>query len=59
MKKSFTTTIEENTQNDFRKACKKNSVTMSEVLEVFMTEYANDGFRLETKKVLKQAKQGE
>ncbi len=56
MKKSFTTTIDKDIQEAFKNACKKNKVTMSEILEVFMSEYANDGYTLETKKILKQAK---
>ena len=39
MRKTFTTTIEEDIQKDFKKACAKNKVKMNDVLEAFMKSY--------------------
>jgi len=56
-KKTFTTTIEEEIQKEFREKCSKNDVKMNEVLEAFMTAYSNGEFEIErTYKVIRSKK---
>lgn len=45
---TFTTTIDVHVQNDFRKACKANKQTMSDVLETFMKAYISGDFVVES-----------
>lgn len=53
---TFTTTIDVHVQDAFRKACKANKQTMSDVLETCMKAYANGELNVEkeTKFKLKQ-----
>lgn len=46
MRKTFTTTIDETIQKDFKAKCKENGDKMNDVLEAFMKEYINDKFKL-------------
>ena len=39
MRKTFTTTIEEELQKEFKLACVKNDINMNNVLENFMKRY--------------------
>ena len=57
-RKSFTTTIEENIQKDFKEKCLKNNDKMNDVLETFMQSYVNGEFVLQTNFSLKQIKRG-
>ena len=45
---TFTTTIDKHVQDEFRKACKANKQTMSDVLETFMKAYANGDLIVES-----------
>lgn len=47
MRKTFTTTIEEDTQNIFKAACATNGLQMNNVLELFMKAYAQGRFKIE------------
>lgn len=47
MRKTFTTTIEETLQKDFKLACVKNDVKMNDVLEAFMTGYIDGEYEIE------------
>ncbi len=51
MRKSFTTTIEESIQNEFRKTCISNDIGMNDILEALMEAYIKG--HLEVKKVVK------
>lgn len=55
MRKTFTTTIDENIQNDFRKTCSDKSVKMNDVLEAFMKSYVAGEFDVEVEYKLKRA----
>lgn len=46
---TFTTTIDVQVQDAFRKACKANKQTMSDVLETCMTAYVNGELKVESK----------
>lgn len=46
-KKSFTTTIDENLQDKFKKACKENNDKMNVVLEAFMEGYVSGELSVE------------
>lgn len=46
---TFTTTIDEGIQNEFRKQCKANRHKMSDVLEAFMNAYNSGKFVVESK----------
>lgn len=46
-RKTFTTTIEETVQKDFKLACVQNDVKMNDVLETFMKSYIDGEFVLE------------
>lgn len=48
-RKQFTTTIEEDLQNDFKAACAKEGMPMNNVLETFMRAYVNGKFKMELK----------
>lgn len=54
MRSTFTTTIEESIQKDFKLKCKENNVKMNDVLETFMKEYINDKYSLEKEYTLKK-----
>jgi len=56
LRKTFTTTIEEDIQTDFKKTCTGNKIKMNDVLEAFMKSYSNGEFTLETELKLKKAK---
>lgn len=53
-RKTFTTTIEETIQKDFKIACVQNEVKMNDVLEAFMKSYINGEFTLELEPKLKR-----
>lgn len=46
---TFTTTIDERIQNEFRKQCKASGQKMSDVLEAFMNAYNSGEFVVESK----------
>lgn len=48
-RKQFTTTIEEDLQNDFKAACAKEGMPMNNVLETFMRAFASGKFKMELK----------
>ena len=48
-RKQFTTTIEEDLQNEFKAACAKEGLPMNNVLETFMKAYVEGKFRMELK----------
>lgn len=48
MRKSFTTTIDDRIQDDFKEACKKNDIKMNDALEALMQAYTNNQFKIET-----------
>ena len=54
MRRTFTTTIEENIQKDFKAKCKENGDKMNDVLEAVMKEYINNKFELEVEYKLKK-----
>ncbi|HAT4331380.1 hypothetical protein [Clostridium perfringens] len=56
VRKSFTTTIDEEIQNKFREKCKYNEEKMNDVLEAFMNEYIADKYRLKISYTLQQKK---
>ncbi len=43
---SFTTTIDEEIQVDFKKKCSENKDKMNDVLESFMKSYINNEFEI-------------
>lgn len=47
MRKSFTTSIEENISNEFKASCAREGLQMNKVLELFMQAYNNGKFRVE------------
>lgn len=53
-RKSFTTTIDEKIQKDFRDKCKYNGDKMNDVLEAFMNEYIADKYKLKVSYKLQQ-----
>lgn len=55
-RKTFTTTIDEEIQKDFKTACIKNNTKMNDVLETFMKAYANNEFHIETEMKIKKSK---
>ncbi|EJL45672.1 hypothetical protein PMI08_01557 [Brevibacillus sp. CF112] len=57
-RKTFTTTIDETIQKEFKAACAKNGDKMNDILETFMIGYANGDFVVEKelKLTLKNAK---
>lgn len=48
-RKQFTTTIEEDLQNEFKAACAKDGMPMNNVLETFMRAYVKGKFKMELK----------
>lgn len=56
MRKSFTTTIEEDIQNKFKTTCKDKGIKMNEVLEAFMQEFNQGNYEVETIYKLKEVK---
>lgn len=56
MRKTFTTTIEESIQKDFRETCSANNVKMNDVLETFMKSYTSGEFDIELEYKLKRVK---
>ena len=56
MRKAFTTTIDSYVQAKFKEKCKEDKISMSSVLEIFMSEYSSGRFKLETVKLLKENK---
>ena len=56
MRKTFTTTIGEDIQKDFKEACSSNKVKMNDVLEAFMKGYIAGEFQLETELKIKKSK---
>lgn len=55
-RKTFTTTIEENIQKDFKLECVKNEVKMNDVLEAFMKAYSDSEFKVEIELKIKSIK---
>ncbi|MBB6214064.1 hypothetical protein HNQ80_000133 [Anaerosolibacter carboniphilus] len=55
-RKTFTTTIDENVQKDFKMSCVKNEVKMNDVLEAFMKAYSNGEFKVEIELKIKKTK---
>jgi antitoxin component of RelBE/YafQ-DinJ toxin-antitoxin module len=49
MRKQFTTTIDEDIQNNFKSACAKDGMPMNNILEVFMKAYYEGKFKMELK----------
>lgn len=56
VRKTFTTTIDDDIQKDFKAACAKNGVKMNDVLEAFMKGYKEGDFVFESEPRLKQVK---
>lgn len=56
MRKTFTTTIEEKIQNEFRETCSTKNVKMNDVLEAFMKSYTAGEFDIQVEYKLKQLK---
>jgi len=54
VRKSFTTTIDDEIQKDFKEKCNDNKDKMNDVLEAFMKEYINNEFELEVEFTLKR-----
>jgi len=46
-RKQFTTTIDEDLQNEFKAACAKEGMPMNNILETFMKAYVEGKFRME------------
>lgn len=49
MRKSFTTTIEESIQQDFKQSCASNDIGMNDVLEALMKFYIDGKLKIERK----------
>ncbi|UYB50150.1 hypothetical protein OCI51_26440 (plasmid) [Lysinibacillus capsici] len=47
MRKTFTTTIDEDVQKNFKSSCAQNGVKMNDVLEAFMQGYVKGEFEIE------------
>jgi len=54
VRKSFTTTIDDDIQKKFKEKCSENSDKMNDVLEAFMKAYINNEFELEVEFTLKK-----
>jgi len=50
LRKTFTTTIDDTIQKDFKIACIKNDVNMNDVLEEIMKLYSNGELKVEVSK---------
>lgn len=46
-RKTFTTTIEENIQKEFKLACSRENLDMNDVLETFMKDFSDGKYYLE------------
>lgn len=55
-RKTFTTTIDEEVQKNFKVSCIKNEVKMNDVLEAFMTAYSDGEFKVEMELKIKKVK---
>lgn len=53
-RKTFTTTIDETIQKEFKVSCVKNDVKMNDVLESFMKSYIDGEFKVEVELKLKK-----
>lgn len=53
-RKTFTTTIDEDIQKQFKIACTENDVKMNDILEAFMKSYINGEFQIETEIIIKK-----
>lgn len=53
MKKTFTTTIDENIQREFKVKCKEDNMKLNDVLETFMKEYINGKYVIKKEYILK------
>lgn len=51
-RKSFTTTIDETLQENFKTSCHSNSHKMNDVLEAFMKSYINEEFTIKNEVTL-------
>ena len=49
MRKTFTTTVEEGIQKEFKLECVKNEVNMNEVLEEMMRQYVSGEIKIDIK----------
>ncbi|WP_181952785.1 hypothetical protein [Clostridium butyricum] len=49
MRKSFTTTIEENIQKNFKLSCVQNDVNMNDILEDLMKRYTSGDIKVDSK----------
>lgn len=49
LRKTFTTTIDEEIQNSFKYSCKMNNVKMNDILEVLMNAYSKKEIKIELK----------
>lgn len=58
MRKAFTTSIEEETSNEFKANCAKEGLQMNKVLELFMEAYNAGKFRVELNSYLKDSVEG-
>lgn len=56
MRKTFTTTIEEQVQKDFKETCTTKNVKMNDVLETFMKSYIAGEFDLAVEYKLERKK---
>lgn len=55
-RKTFTTTIEEEVQKNFKLECVKNEVKMNDVMEAFMKAYSDGEFKVEIELKIKSVK---
>jgi hypothetical protein len=49
LRKTFTTTIEEDIQKKFKLECVKNEINMNDVLEILMQQYINNNLTIKIK----------
>ena len=49
MRKTFTTTIEEDIKKKFKLECVKNEINMNDVLEILMQQYINNNLTIKIK----------
>lgn len=55
-RKTFTTTIDETTQKEFKIACINNENKMNDVIEAFMNDYIAGKYKLEVEYKIKKSK---
>lgn len=55
-KKTFTTSIDEDLQLEFKETCKHNGEKMNDVIETFMQSYINGEFTIEKEVIYKLKK---